>query len=139
MSRMTPPQPVAATPQPVGLQGGPGEFTRLMQSLSSPPAAPPARAEMPRVPLETAGGLAGESEFTRVMKGSSLRAGGSAFPEAQVAPPASSNPVAEKPKEREKEDADPKTKKWLTVLLLSNAALLVVLIVLVVLFLMHRH
>ena len=139
VSRMPPSQPLSAAPQPASFQGGPGEFTRLMQSLSSSPAAPAPRTEPPRMPLQPPAVMAGESEFTRVMKGSSLRAGSPVLPEAQVAPAASSPPAAEKPKDKGQADAEPKMKKWLFVLLVSNAVLLLVLIVLAVLFLLHRH
>ena len=138
MSSMPVAQPTTRGPHSAGPLAGSGEFTRLMQSLASPSAAPAQSLASPSAPLDAASVGAGESEFTRVMRGSSLREASSPL----EAPPVATAPAAvapsQPPKDAGQGETGAKSKKWLLILLLANLVLLVLLIVLAALFLRHR-
>lgn len=151
------------TPRPGAVDGsplhaGPGEFTRLMQTLS---AAPEQTATPPAPPEPAAPPPSGPGEFTRVISQSTLRDTGSASaspsqPAAAppVAPPSSFPPMphppslgamphfplAPPPQPPPPAAAAPppgKLHKYLPLLLVSNAFLLLLLI-LAVFFLLTR-
>ena len=132
--------PVAHPPQAANAHVGAREFTRLMQSLSSTSAAPASMAAQPVMTLQSAApAMAGESEYTRIVRGSARREGGAVSQDVAVAAAPSVRPKAETAKDKCGVETGTKPSKWLLILLVSNAVLLLVLIVLVVLFLQHRH
>ena len=139
LSPMPAAPPMGHAPQPAGSLAGPGEFTRLMQNLASPSAAPASNFAAPVAPLESANVVGGESEYTRVMRGSSLREASSSSVASPVAATPAAAPAAETPKDKGKPEGGAKSKKLLVILLVANLVLLLVLVVLAFLFLRHRH
>jgi len=90
--------PGAPAPQP--LQGGAGEFTRLMRSLSDPPPAMPGSASPPMgppvaQPMSQPLPQSGPGEYTRIISGSAMReAGGGGAPFPPMAPQAAPQQAA---------------------------------------------
>ena len=138
LAPMPPAQPIGHAAQLAGSIAGPGEFTRLMQNLASSSAAPASNLGAPVAPLDSVNVAAGESEYTRVMRGSSLREASSSLAASPVVATPTA-PAAETPKDKGKAEGGTKSKKLLVILLVANLLLLLVLIALAFLFLRHRH
>ncbi len=128
--------PAAAQPNTAG-----GDFTRLMQSLASPetPVQPTAQTPSAASFFGEAPRAGGESEFTRVMRGPSLRDAAQkpapAVASAPVAPGMAIAPAkqAEAPKEE-----PVKSKQLMMLLIVFNVVLVLALIVLAF-FLLRKH